>query len=151
MENIRGVRDQLEARALARVKVRARRKRVRIIRRRTWWFSGIVFALVWVVIFAQLASGHDPALSRKHRRPAVVADRRGTSRQTAHSRRDARSRRIRHHHRRHHATVAASTSPPASSTQSQSSQSTPTQSQAPAPTPAPAPAPQPAPVVTSQS
>jgi hypothetical protein len=128
------------------VKVRARRKRVRIIRRRTYWFSGIVFALVWVVIFAQLASGHDPALSRKHRRQATVADRRGASRHASRpvrARRDVRSRRPRHHH--HHAAAAVSSA----STQSQSSQATPTQ--APAPTPAPAPAPQPAPVVTSQS
>jgi len=129
------------------VKVRARRKRVRIIRRRTYWFSGIVFSLVWVVIFAQLASGHDPALSRKHRRPAAVADRRGAGRHArgpVRARRDARPRRPRHHHH-HHAAAAVSSA----STQSQSSQATPTQASA--PTPAPVPAPQPAPVVTTQS
>lgn len=66
--------NRLEAKGLARAKIRARRRRVQTIRRRTLRGSLALFAVVWAIVFAQLVSGNDPALSR-----ASVADRRTTA------------------------------------------------------------------------
>jgi outer membrane biosynthesis protein TonB len=55
--------DRLEAKGLARAKIRAKRRRVQAIRRRTLRGSLALFAAVWAVVFAQLVSGNDPALS----------------------------------------------------------------------------------------
>jgi outer membrane biosynthesis protein TonB len=55
--------DRLEAKGLARAKIRAKRRRVQTIRRRTLRGSLALFAAVWTVVFAQLVSGNDPALS----------------------------------------------------------------------------------------
>jgi hypothetical protein len=57
---------KLEAKGLARAKSRSRRRRVAIIRSRTIRGSLALFAVLWGVVFAQLASGNDPALSSKH-------------------------------------------------------------------------------------
>ncbi len=56
--------DRLEAKGLARAKIRAKRRRVQTIRRRTLRGSLALFAIVWALVFAQLVSGNDPALSR---------------------------------------------------------------------------------------
>ncbi len=56
--------DRLEAKGLARAKIRAKRRRVQTIRRRTLRGSLALFAVVWAFVFAQLVSGNDPALSR---------------------------------------------------------------------------------------
>jgi hypothetical protein len=56
--------DRLEAKGLARAKIRSRRLRVQMIRRRTIRGSLALFAIVWAIVFAQLVSGNDPALSR---------------------------------------------------------------------------------------
>jgi hypothetical protein len=115
--------EMLEARALARAKVRARRKRITLIRRRSLWFSAAVFAALWAVIFAQLVGGHDPALASKKARPV-----RAIVHRPVHARRRLRRRHHkRHHHPHHHSHPAA------------------------APAPAPAPTPAPAPVTTQQS
>jgi outer membrane biosynthesis protein TonB len=66
--------NRLEAKGLARAKIRAKRRRVQTIRRRTLRGSLVLFAVVWAILFAQLASGNDPALSR-----APVADRRAAA------------------------------------------------------------------------
>jgi hypothetical protein len=55
--------DRLEAKSLARAKIRSKRLRVQMIRRRTLRGSLALFAVVWAVVFAQLVSGNDPALS----------------------------------------------------------------------------------------
>ena len=55
--------DRLEAKGLARAKIRAKRRRVQTIRRRTLRGSLALFGVVWAVVFAQLVSGNDPALS----------------------------------------------------------------------------------------
>jgi len=55
---------RLEAKSLARAKLRARRSRVTAIRRRTIAGSAVLFALAWAVVFAQLVSGNDPVLNR---------------------------------------------------------------------------------------
>jgi outer membrane biosynthesis protein TonB len=55
--------DRLEAKGLARAKIRAKRRRVQTIRRRTLRGSLALFAVVWALVFAQLVSGNDPALS----------------------------------------------------------------------------------------
>jgi outer membrane biosynthesis protein TonB len=56
--------DRLEAKGLARAKIRAKRRRAQTIRRRTLRGSLALFAAVWALVFAQLVSGNDPALSR---------------------------------------------------------------------------------------
>ena len=136
------MRDELEAKAIARAKLRGRRKRAATIRRRTAWFTTAVFVVVWVVIFAQLVGGHDPALARNKVRRQVAVERRTRTARVREQRRQA----PRHHRRRHHrhhasastTTVRATTPPPATTTQ------------APTPTTTAAPPP-PTPVVTQQS
>jgi hypothetical protein len=54
----------LEARGLARARARSRRRRLTIIRSRTIRGSLGLFAIFWTIIFVQLATGNDPALSR---------------------------------------------------------------------------------------
>jgi len=68
--------DRLEAKGLARAKVRAKRRRARSIRRRTVRGSLALFAVVWVIVFVQLISGNDPALSsgpQRHHRTVAAA------------------------------------------------------------------------------
>jgi hypothetical protein len=55
---------KLEARGLARARARSRRRRVSIIRSRTIRGSLGLFAIFWAIIFIQLVTGNDPALSR---------------------------------------------------------------------------------------
>ena len=57
---------KLEARGLARARSRSRRRRVATIRSRTIRGSLALFAVLWGIVFVQLASGNDPALSDKH-------------------------------------------------------------------------------------
>lgn len=54
-----------DAPAGAGARVKARRRRVALIRKRTLAVAGSSFALLWGVIFVQLVSGHDPALAKK--------------------------------------------------------------------------------------
>ena len=54
--------DRLEAKGLARAKSRSRRRRVSTIRRRTVRGALALFAIVWAIVFAQMATGNDPAL-----------------------------------------------------------------------------------------
>jgi hypothetical protein len=56
---------KLEAKSLARAKSRSRRHRVAVIRSRTIRGSLALFAVLWGIVFVQLASGNDPALSPK--------------------------------------------------------------------------------------
>lgn len=56
---------KLEAKSLARAKSRSRRRRVSTIRSRTIRGSLALFAVLWGIVFVQLASGNDPALSAK--------------------------------------------------------------------------------------
>lgn len=53
---------RLEAKGLARAKIRAKRRRVSSIRKRTIRGSLALFAIAWVVVFAQLVTGNDPVL-----------------------------------------------------------------------------------------
>ncbi len=55
---------RLEAKGLARAKSRSRRRRVSTIRSRTIRGSLALFAILWAIVFVQLASGNDPVLSR---------------------------------------------------------------------------------------
>jgi hypothetical protein len=57
---------RLEAKGLARAKLRSRRRRVSTIRSRTIRGALAVFAVAWAIVFGQLAAGNDPALSRTH-------------------------------------------------------------------------------------
>lgn len=66
---------KLEAKGLARAKSRSRRRRVATIRSRTIRGSLALFAILWGIVFVQLASGNDPVLSTGHhaeRNPAVA-------------------------------------------------------------------------------
>lgn len=56
---------KLEAKGLARAKSRSRRRRAATIRSRTIRGSLALFAILWGIVFVQLASGNDPALSGK--------------------------------------------------------------------------------------
>jgi len=68
---------RLEAKGLARAKIRAKRRRVSSIRGRTIRGALGLFALAWAILFAQLVSGNDPALSRASSvRKAVAASQR---------------------------------------------------------------------------
>ena len=100
------MRDHLEARALARAKVRARRKRAATIRRRTFWFSVSVFGVAWIVIFGQLVGGHDPALARKR---VAATEPRVQATPVRRPRSEPRPHHRRHHHRHHRAAPAATT------------------------------------------
>ncbi|MGB7588464.1 MAG: hypothetical protein WBM00_07120 [Solirubrobacterales bacterium] len=65
---------RLEAKGLARAKIRSQRRRVSMIRRHTVRGSIALFVILWGVIFAQLATGNDPALSaNRNRRQAAAA------------------------------------------------------------------------------
>jgi hypothetical protein len=67
--------DRLEAKGLARAKIRAKRRRTYSIRRRTIRGSFALFGVVWAIVFVQLVSGNDPALSRipqKHHRTVAA-------------------------------------------------------------------------------
>jgi hypothetical protein len=70
--------ERLEAKGLARAKIRAKRRRVATIRRRTLRGSLALFATVWAIVFAQLISGNDPALSnaptRTSHRPVAATE-----------------------------------------------------------------------------
>jgi len=52
-----------EQRRLARMRLRSRRRHHAELRRRAVSLSIGLFALLWVAVFAQMATGHDPALS----------------------------------------------------------------------------------------
>jgi hypothetical protein len=58
---------RLEAKGLARAKIRSKRRRVQTIRSRTMRGSLALFAASWAIIFGQLVTGNDPALSRSSR------------------------------------------------------------------------------------
>ena len=75
--------NRLDAKALARAKTRARRGRVRAIRRRTVRGSLALFAVIWAVIFAQLLGGRDPALGSGTSRPGRHAAASEAARSTA--------------------------------------------------------------------
>jgi hypothetical protein len=68
---------RLEAKGLARAKIRSRRRRVSTIRSRTIRGSLGLFALLWAIVFGQMATGNDPALSRTRARHTQVAATRG--------------------------------------------------------------------------
>ena len=57
---------RLEAKGLARAKIRSKRRRVSAIRHRTIRGSLALFAIAWAIVFRQLVTGNDPALSRVH-------------------------------------------------------------------------------------
>jgi hypothetical protein len=64
---------RLEAKGLARAKIRSKRRRVQMIRRRTIRGSLALFAVSWAIVFGQLVTGNDPALSRTHNTHKLLA------------------------------------------------------------------------------
>ncbi|MGO9762586.1 MAG: hypothetical protein ACLP1Q_15120 [Solirubrobacteraceae bacterium] len=70
---------QLDARALARAKREALRRRARRIRRAVAGLTMTLFAMAFLVIYAQLASGHDPALVANARKRAAGASAESTA------------------------------------------------------------------------
>jgi len=67
---------RLEAKGLARAKARSRRLRAASIRSRTVRGSLALFAVLWGIVFVQLVSGNDPALSKSNK------SKKGTTRAT---------------------------------------------------------------------
>jgi hypothetical protein len=63
---------RLEAKGIARAKIRSKRRRVSAIRSRTIRGSLALFAVAWAIVFGQLVTGNDPALSRT-RKPVTSA------------------------------------------------------------------------------
>jgi len=74
---------KLEAKGLARAKSRSRRRRVATIRSRTIRGSLALFAILWAVVFVQLASGNDPVLSQKPKAERRSATANSTARESA--------------------------------------------------------------------
>lgn len=68
---------RLEAKGLARAKIRSRRRRASTIRRRTVRGSLGLFAVLWAIVFGQMVTGNDPALSRTRASHAQAAARGG--------------------------------------------------------------------------
>ena len=69
---------RLEAKGLARAKIRSKRRRVQLIRRRTLRGSLALFAVAWAIVFGQLVTGNDPALSRVHTTKLLASTHRGS-------------------------------------------------------------------------
>jgi len=63
--------DRSEARALARSRRDAMRRRLHRIRRGIAGLTAALFATAFLVVYVQLASGHDPALSTKAATTAI--------------------------------------------------------------------------------
>jgi hypothetical protein len=61
-----------DRRRLAQLRLRARRARDGELRRRAIFLSLNLFALLWVAVFAQMVSGHDPVLASGSRVAAVT-------------------------------------------------------------------------------
>lgn len=61
---------RLEAKGLARAKLRARRRRVKTIRARAFVASVALFGVAWAIVFGQLVTGNDPVLGRTARSSA---------------------------------------------------------------------------------
>ncbi len=61
-----------DRRRLAQLRLRARRARDGELRRRAIFLSLSLFALLWVAVFAQMVSGHDPVLASGTRVAAVT-------------------------------------------------------------------------------
>jgi len=74
---------KLEAKGLARAKSRSRRRRVATIRSRTIRGSLALFAILWGIVFVQLASGNDPVLSQKPKAERRSASASSTARESA--------------------------------------------------------------------
>jgi len=73
---------RLEAKGLVRARARSRRRRTSIIRSRTIRASLGLFAIFWAVIFVQLVTGNDPALSHNgggHNTGVTATQETGTS------------------------------------------------------------------------
>jgi cytoskeletal protein RodZ len=65
--------EQLDARALARSRREAMRRRARRIRRSVAGLAVTLFAVAFLIVYVQLASGHDPALVANAKRRAATA------------------------------------------------------------------------------
>lgn len=138
---------RLEAKGLARAKIRSKRRRVQVIRRRTVRGSLALFAISWAIVFGQLVTGNDPALSRstRHAGKLLASTRRAPRRNPTPSPQPQVS---------HDENTDVAVAPPPTSDPTPTPVVTP--SPAPTPTPAPAPVavappPPPPPVVTSAS
>jgi len=72
--------ERLDARTLARAKREGLRRRTRRIRRSVLGVAAVAFVTAFLIIYVQLASGHDPALSKRgaatSKTAATAADRR---------------------------------------------------------------------------
>lgn len=76
---------RLEAKGLARAKIRAKRRRVSSIRSRTIRGSLALFAIAWAIVFGQLVTGNDPVLGHGYptKRKALASRGHGSSAESA--------------------------------------------------------------------
>lgn len=65
---------RLEAKGLARAKIRSKRRRVSAIRSRTIRGSLALFAVAWAIVFGQLVTGNDPALESEEESAVVPVE-----------------------------------------------------------------------------
>ena len=71
--------NQLDPKTLARIRRDAMRQRARRIRRSVAGLTLALFTAAFVGIYVQLASGHDPALSKRQTTTSTTADESSTS------------------------------------------------------------------------
>jgi len=71
--------ERMDARALAHSRREALRRRAQRIRRSVAGLAVTLFAVAFLIVYVQLASGHDPALVAAARRRAELAAKRSTA------------------------------------------------------------------------
>jgi outer membrane biosynthesis protein TonB len=134
----------LEAKGLARAKIRSKRRRVSAIRRRTIRGSLALFAIAWAIVFGQLVTGNDPALSRTYgARKLLASTHRGEQAANAPVRPAPESE--------EESTVVPVESEPAPEVEPEVEEPAPEVESTPEVEVEPEPAPEPAPVITSAS
>jgi hypothetical protein len=133
---------RLEAKGLARAKIRSKRRRVSLIRRRAISGSLILFAAAWAIVFGQLVTGNDPVLSRTIATRRLAASTHRVKRATHAPPRSAQE-----------PAQEGVGAPVVSSNEPGSEEAPPPKEPAPheETTPSPAPTPAPAPIITSAS
>ena len=66
-------REQLNRKRQARIRLRAQRRRVGVLRTRVITISVVCFALLWAVVFVQMATGNDPVIGQGRRTAGLTA------------------------------------------------------------------------------
>ena len=70
--------EALDRKALAAMKLRERRQRIRRLRRTVVAVAVTLFVALWAVVFTQLVTGHDPVLAAKAQTASAASTSSGT-------------------------------------------------------------------------